>query len=317
MAELKLGLLLLWLALTGGYTGWQNPLLLTINLALYIGLVAWIAWTIPRGNTSHGANPIIVWAIGAISLAMAASTVINGAWDYGPVKTAVWVGYLGLYLLAGRWQPDTWNRAGLIALAGYLPPFFFLTENENVIAFNLLALATLASPLIPRPRLYWLGVAAAMGYLQSFGGLLAVGVITLILGVIQFRPRLHILAAVAFLVVIWYISPDSLSWRLQYILDGAEALSVWGIGPGNYHTLNGWPHAHNMPFTWLVECGILIIPALIAVSWAVIALTQGWGRQTHPWAVALLAAVAVWSLVDEPLHFWGPGVVTLAGLRWI
>lgn len=307
----KLALLLLWLALTGGFAGWKSPAILMLNVAGWVTLVVWGVWSI-RGKPTLTPIDYTLWAIIA---SMGLSTSLAGDWNHGPVKMGVWAGYWAFYRLAARWPDRTINRAGLLALAVYAPLALLPWENANVIAFNLVGLTLLALPAAGVYGLFLLGVCGSLlGLLGSIGGMLAL----LVAGLIHVMALAELprpLATAALLPVIggWWASPGSYSYRLQFwgdALKGFWTKPIFGLGPGEYYTLNTWPHAHNIALTMAAEGGIIGLVALGAFVWAV---GRSWPR-FPVWAAALVAGFAVWSLVDEPAHFWGPGFMLMMAI---
>lgn len=308
---IKLALLLLWLSLTGGYEGWASPPLLMLNVAGWAMLVIWGVWSI-RGKPTL---TTIDYTLLAIIASMGLSTSLAGNWQHGLIKIGVWAGYWVLFRLGRRWPDDTINRAGLLALAVYAPLALFTWENPNVIAFNLVGLTLLALPVTGFYAPYLLGACGSLlALLGSIGGLLALLVAGIVHAgrLLELSPRW---AAAAIVPVVggWWVSPGSYSYRLQFwgdALNGFWTKPIFGLGPGMYFTLNNWPHAHNMALTMAAECGSGGLLALGAFVWAV---GRSWPR-FPVWAAALIAGFAVWSLVDEPAHFWGPGFMLMLAI---
>lgn len=307
---LTLALLLLWLALTGGYSGWQQPTLLLVNVAGWIGLMVWLViqskGSLSMSNISTSKVDICLLLF---VLAMGLSTVSTGTWQVGLIKIGVWLAYLVFYQLARRWPDETIHRAALWALIPYALLSFFHVENDNVVAFNLLGLALLAMP-----GWNWFIFSPAV---LIMGGLLScvAGVLSALVAATRYaaRPGIFYLGFAPLALLGWWINPAGYAWRLTFWADawrGFWAAPIAGLGPGMYYTLNDWPHAHNIIATTAAEGGLIGLAALGLLIWAV---ARRWSA-LPVWAAAVILAFGAWSLVDEPLHFWGPGFMFFIAL---
>lgn len=295
----KLALILLWLVITGGYAGWSHPAFLLANLAFLTTLGA-IYFILIRHTGPDAVEIALLIFIGAIII----STVATQEW-HGALRVTIWLGYLGVYRLSKAWSDSTIHRAARWSLIPYALTCFFPWENSNIIAFNLLSLALLTNLGI----LGWVGIG--MIYLGSMGGLLSTGV-----GVAIFtkRPKLLWVGLGALTLAGWIIEPASYAIRLSFWVDawrGFLLSPLWGIGPGQYHTLiGGWMHAHNIVATTAAEMGLIGLAALGWLAWVIAR-----GFHTLPtWAAALVAAYATWSMVDEPLQIFGAGFIFFIAL---
>jgi hypothetical protein len=273
------------------------------NLVGWIGLMVWLAWC----TSVHKLNldPIALALLLFVS-SMALCLLATEAWQTGQIKVGVWLGYLAFYYLARQWSDETIHRAATWAFIPYALISLFHVENANVLAFNLVGLALLSGlPLLIAPA----GLIAA-GWLSSIGGLLASG-----LGATCYtkRPGLLALGLVPVGLIGWLVNPAGYAWRLQFWADawqGFLSSPLVGLGPGMYYTLNDWPHAHNILATTAAEGGVIGLAALGLLIWAV---TRRWAGLPS-WAAAVILAFGAWSLVDEPLHFWGPGFIFFTAL---
>jgi O-antigen ligase len=212
------------------------------------------------------------------------------------------------------------HRAALLALFIYAPLALLGVFNANVAAFNLVSLGLLAIPVVEGFGSHsviglFTGLAIGLISLGSFGGLLALSVAV---SVYLFRNGLvsHKIAVccspLVALPVIWF-SPHSVLYRLQFWRDawgGFLSHPVFGIGPGMYWFVNGWPHAHNFFAHNLVELGIVGFVCSFGLAFAI---TKEIAR-LQTWAVVVVAAMGAWSLVDLPTFFWGSGAVLFLSL---
>lgn len=304
MKTLPLALVLLWFALTGGYAGWQNPTLTLVNVIAFTGLMAWLMLSVQKLNYSPVDTGFFFFLT-----AMMVSTIVTGTSETGVIKISVWFAYLAFYHLAQRWPDETIHRAALWALIPYALFSFFPWENPNVVAFNLLGLALLAMPS-------W-NLKIYSPVILVIGGLLncVAGVLSALVAATRYvaRPGLLCLGLLALIPVGWWVNPAGYAWRLQFWADawrGFWSAPFFGLGPGQYFTLNDWPHAHNIVATTAAEGGLI---GLAALAWLVWAVARRW-PQLPVWATALVAAYGAWSLVDEPLHFWGAGFIFFIAL---
>lgn len=299
MRACTLALLLLWLTLTGSYAGWKSPL-------LWVNVVGWgllLAWMI--GQAAKNSLGRVETAMMLFITALLASAIITGA---GIGRIAVWFAYLGFYYLGSHWTDDEIHRAAALALVPYGLASFLPWENPNVIAFNLLGLILLAAPALDW-KLYSPFYILLAWPLNSVGGCLA-GLI----GTLGYASRIthHALLLIPLMAMGAWLNPVGCFYRLQF---WAEAwrnfllFPIWGIGPGNYH-LAGWWHAHNIVATIAAETGLIGLAGVSLLIWTI---ARRW--LTLPaWAAAVVLAYGAWSLVDEPLHFWGAAFIFFLAL---
>lgn len=302
---------LIWLSLTGSYAGWGQPWPVLANCLLLAGLLGWLLWPGRRRRRSSGISLAMVGVIGA----MAISATVNGTWLYSLLHVSTWLGYLGLYhLTPGR----AIHRAALWALPVYGLVAGVGLFNANVAAFNLVALGLLALPAVGLFGIYlvWL-LAMALIVLQSYGGLLALAVAGSVYlaksGLLTGRARWAVgVSPVVALPVIW-LSSRSIDYRLEFWADAWASFTgspLVGIGPGMYWFVNGWPHAHNIVAHTAAEMGLVGLAALAGLVWSIARRWQSFDLHT----AALVAALGVWSMVDMPLFFWGPGAALFLAL---
>lgn len=294
MRACTLALLLLWLTLTGSYAGWKSPL-------LWVNVVGWgllLAWMI--GQAAKNSLGRVETAMMLFITALLASAIITGA---GIGRIAVWFAYLGFYYLGSHWTDDEIHRAAALALLPYPLLIYLPWENPNVIAFNFLGLTLLAMPILPWkiyiPVFFWLAWP-----LTSVGGILA--------ALVALTPLRFTLALLPLTLIGCWLNPSGTTYRLQF---WAEAwrnfllFPIWGIGPGNYH-LAGWWHSHNIVATIAAETGLIGLAGLGLLIWTI---ARRWLTLTA-WAAAVVLAYGAWSLVDEPLHFWGAAFIFFLAL---
>lgn len=297
MRTCTLALLLLWLTLTGGYAGWKSPL-------LWVNVVGWgllLAWMI--GQAAKNSLGRVETAMMLFITALLASAIITGA---GIGRIAVYFAYLGFYYLGSRWTDEEIHRAAVLTLVPYGLASFLPWENPNVIAFNLLGLILLAAPALDW-KLYSPFYILLAWPLNSVGGCLA--------GLIASRPyalRFTLYALLSLTLIGCWLNPTGTTYRLQFWAEAWRDFlsSPWvGVGLGNYH-LNGWWHAHNLIATTAAETGLIGLAGLALLFWSI---ARRW-LALPAWAAAVVLAYGAWSLVDEPLHFWGAAFIFFLAL---
>lgn len=300
MRTIILALLLLWLCLSGGFAGWSSDLL-AYNLVFWVGLMLWLIWQARRITPGFVDTGIIFFILGLLI-----STALNGQYRTGLLRVGVWLGYLGFYYLAQKWTDREIQQAALlvllpIALAALLP-----WDNANVLAFHLLGLALLAMPLD------WPILAGAMALLVTplacVGGILAGLLAALHRFNLNWRP-LSLSLSLSLLLGGW-LNPSGYQFRLHFWQAAWSQFLIaplWGIGR---FELGGFWHAHNIIATVAVESGLIGLAGLGLLVWAI---ARRWPA-LPTWAAAVVLAYGVWSLVDEPLHFWGAGFIFFLAL---
>lgn len=304
MKTISLTLLLLWLTLTGGMGGWQHPPLLVINLLLWGVLMLWLIQQTPHIKIDPVAIGLLLYVV---------AILISGA--FTPHKkeaigqAAIWFAYLGFYYLGRQWSAGQIQRAACWVLLLYAPLSFLPIDNPNVVSFMVLGLALLALPqfylLLYGPLLLLLGVV-----LQSVGGVLAA-----VLGATRSASkRGFVYASIAPLLLLgWLVNPAGYAWRLDFwrwALGAFLSSPLVGVGPGGYQQLTGWQHAHNFILTTAAETGLI---GLAAAGLLLYAIWRKYSRLPS-WAAALVLAFCAWSLVDEPLRFFGAGFIFFMAL---
>lgn len=299
MRAITLALLLLWLCLTGGYSGWSSGLL-WVNVALWGLLLAWMVGQARRVKVGlEGSLFLYV-------LAILGSAGLSGSLAVGIGRAGIWFAYIGFYLLAQRWTDEEIHRAAALALPLYALASLLPWENPNVIAFHLLGLTLLAMPAWNWKLYTWLLLMLG-GWLSSVGGVLA----ALIAGS-PYTLRFTLCVVTPLALLGFFFNPAGYGYRLQFWAAAwRDFLSspLWGVGPGNYH-LNGWWHAHNLIASTAAEMGLIGLLALGLLIWT---MARRWATLPAG-AAAVVLAYGAWSLVDEPLHFWGAAFIFFLAL---
>jgi len=300
MKTIILALLLLWLCLSGAYAGWNSPLL-GYNIIFWLGLMGWLIWR--AGQIKPGwVDCGIVFFV----LALLTSTALAGNYWTSFIPAAVRLGYLAFYYLARQWTDRKIQQAALLAL---LPMVIFSLvpwDNANVIAFHLLGLALLAMPLgwpiLP------MAMALLVNPLACVGGLLA--------GLLAALHRLKIpllplsLSLSLSLLLGGWLNPAGYEYRLRFWQAAWSQFwqsPLWGNG---YFQLGYHWHAHNIFATVAVQHGLI---GLIGLAGLVTVIIRRW-PVLPVWAKAVVLAYGSWSMVDEPLHFWGAGFIFMLAL---
>lgn len=300
MRTIILALLLLWLCLSGGFAGW-NSALLAYNLVFWIGLMLWLIWQ--AGRIKPG---LVDTGIVFFILTMLISTALNDNYRTGLLRVGVWLGYLGFYYLAQTFTDREIQQAGLLALLPYVLFVPLARDNANVLAFHLLGLALLAMPL-DWPILPW-AMALLVNPLGCVGGILSGLLAALHRLKIRWQP-LTLSLSLSLLLGGW-LNPAGYEWRLHFWSAAWQQFSLsplWGIGR---YELQGYWHAHNTAVTVAVESGLIGLAGLGLLVWAI---ARRWPALPG-WAAAVVLAYGAWSLVDEPLHFWGAAFIFFLAL---
>ncbi len=233
----------------------------------------------------------------------------------------------GVYALAGMLRLDVRRRAVLLAAIVYtLAAALFLDENANLLAVWAFLVVWLSLEEGRRRREWYLlaYVGAVMVLvLRSRGAVLAA-----IVGLAAWhRPQLatrkrSVMAGALLIaaIVLTFVTPRTSARRLDYWAQSFEAWQSapaypWlGIGAGKLSTVivergKGccMPHAHNVFVSTLAEGG------LVSAALLLLGLAWWWASnraRLEPWQIGLAAALIAWSLVDEPLYFPGPLMVS-------
>jgi hypothetical protein len=301
------GLLLFWFALTGGYVGLNTPVLLYINVLLWLVLLV---------VATKNKRPLDL--IDLSLLAMSAAAAISAVYHQSsPFKFGEWLGFWAIY----RLNPIPHiNRAALLALVAYLPAALLQYEYDspNVIAYNLVFLALLSLPALGGQ--WWLiGIVAGLVFypLNSLGGLLALVVAGTIYLAHYIQHRWPFVLAAGPIIASYFFDLSSFNFRISMAVLSLQAAlinPILGVGPGKFYTTppgkflsipKGWSHGHNIICTVAVETGLLGLTALGLLVWAVI---KKWPLLPI-WSRAAVGALAAWSMVDEPLYFLASGVI--------
>jgi len=295
---LLLTLYLLWLTLTGSYTGWQHPPLVITNIIITTIITAYLITQKPKTD-------LITIAILTIITTNLITATLTHQWNYQANQTLTWFIILTLYQL--KIDKNTISIAAQITLMVYLPLSIIPGwQNTNVNAMNLITLTILAIPAMPPILLIAQTTATILITitLSSAGGLIAlIAAGTTYLITQKHNPLITIPITPALIWTGWnWSGQSSIAHRLTF---WAHALNNFNqkptTGTGQY-IHNNYIHAHNTILTTLATNGI---PGLTALIFLIYAIIKRWPTlPTH--TTALLTALATWSLVDEPLRFWGP-----------
>lgn len=313
-----LTLLILLLALFGGLSAFENPVVAAVfglGSLVTVGLV----WA--------GKKPAVWPAVWPVLLAGAVSAAINQTgydrlWLYAVAAAALW--------LSAGWVTSA-NLSWSIALAGLVWPALWLWlkpgDNVNILSVWPVVFALAGLELWQSGR--WPRWSAAYTFFHILFLVLGLGsrgaIIGLVGGVASMVPRrvgaktALVMGTIAVLILVGLIlwRPATARNRLFYWQQASNQLSLAGVGPGAInanHLIMEWdyhhpmPHAHNTIFSVAVEQGFLGLLALAYSVWRV-----RWLRLSiEPWQLATVTALVCHSLVDEPL-FW-PGPMLLAAL---
>lgn len=301
MKTIILALLLLWLCLSGGSAGW-NSALLAYNIVLWILLMGWLIWRARRIKPDFVGAGIIFFI-----LALLISTGLNGQYRPGLLRAAVWLGYLGFYYLAQKFTDRQIQQGALLALLPMALAALLPWDNANVLAFHLLGLALLAMPL-DWPVLPW-SMLLLVNPLASVGGLLS----GLLAGChwlkIRWQP-LSLSLSLSLLLGGW-LNPAGYDYRLRFWRAAWSQFCLSPLWGNGYFQLEHYWHAHNTAATIAAQSGLI---GLIGLAVLVAAITRRLSGGLPGWAATVVLAYGAWSLVDEPLHFWGAGFIFMLAL---
>jgi hypothetical protein len=245
--------------------------------------------------------PAIVLYAGAFAW----QRIVQRDWQNDFARAGVILAALVLFIVIGWW-------------AGQFPAVPSGAWNRNVTAGTL---AVLLASVPTGGRFHWLVIATisiAIIVTGSRGGILA-GAAALIVNhwtqVKRFWIPLSI-ASPAAIIGLYLSSPSSAFERLLMIRNAVEqylaASPLFGVGPGQLlvttlRVETPYYHAHNAVVSFVSQVGLAGAGILsVALGAARREIGHGWQR----WQLATLAAVAVHSLVDEPLTWWPTGLIT-------
>jgi len=210
----------------------------------------------------------------------------------------------------------------LVAITGQVPPDG--AWNRNVIAGSLVALLPAAWSFWEiHPVRKWGAIAlslAAIGVTVSRGAYMGsvAAILVLLSEQVRFSQWAWIalgISAPAALLGLVALKPVQSIERLYFIRSAVEqwwqASPLFGAGPGQLLVttpgkLLPFYHAHNAVVSFVSQVGLAgagILGSALGVARREIG--HGWQR----WQLATLAAVAVHSLVDEPLTWWPTGLI--------
>ena len=245
-------------------------------------------------------------------LGIMASVAINGIDDYfGYRRVLTILGYMGTYYFLQAQRPNL--DCGL-AIAGTLMSLLsvcgVVLGNPNVV--SAIILLTIPAALSAWPdhwmRRWYALAAGAVGLaaLGSRGAWLAAGV-----ALVVYSRRWWLLALAPPLAGLSVtIRPSTIAQRVHVWSQALPDVSLWGRGFGTalYPIIDGSRmefHAHCVPLTIAVEAGLPGLVTLIAMLWRLVP------RLGRGWQGATLAGLLAWSLVDEVIWFWGPGLAAV------
>lgn len=233
--------------------------------------------------------------------------------------------YLVMAALWTLWAAAAWLKAADIVdglrLAGLIWPFIWLLakiigweDHQNIVAFY--SVIFLLTALTGRQKWPLIIHLLMLAYFGSRGAIIAaaVGGVALLWPFVRRYWLAYGLLSLAAATILFWIKPATAMIRLSY---WSAALAAWqqspwfGLGPGGLWARKIYPegglyiiHAHNSLVTCLAETGWL---GLLAGSLAVVMLLNL--RYTKLQA-AIALGLAAWGMVDEPLFWLGPLLVS-------
>lgn len=303
-----LQVIILLLAIFGGTQFFLNPVVLVGFILAYIVLVAVV---IARRPTPPVVMSIFRWPVVALILAALAGG-FGGWW----MVCRLWLCSAALLLMLLQVDQDALRRAILTAGAAYPLTLLMQDDNRNIQAVwpLIAAAATLAGPASAWRWGYFGLQIVLLLWLGSRGALLGLAAALACAAYWNWR-------VVAFMVgLLAVLRPDTALVRFYYwrlALTAFLERPIVGGGPGSIRAMGRvveggvWhPHAHNIFLSLLAEGGLVGLAGLI------MAIRQAWAirhkLQIERWQVALLVGLAAHSMVDEPL--WWPGPLLMTAL---
>jgi hypothetical protein len=295
----------------------------------YFIAAAFVIFLVAAGVIFRGKYPLpaALWPLCLLTAAAIVSGLANLA--LAPVwLSRVYLAFLAIAVLviAHRYLAAHDILAAL-RQAGALWPFIWLAarlagwdEHQNIISFYsvVFLLAALSGPGGWPQKLLVLAHAAMLTYFAGRGALIAAGVGVAVL-LWPFILRRHWPVYGALLLagspILFYMRPHSAMVRLSYWQNALKAWlnSIWlGLGPGGLWATHAiiegsnfrQIHAHNILITTLAETGLIGLMTLLVVAASL--LTLRYSR----FQAALGLGLAAWSMVDEPLFWAGPLLVS-------
>jgi hypothetical protein len=264
---------------------------------------AWVWALLKRGQIG---GPAILCL-----MAIMVSVAVNGIDNiFGYRRAATIIGYMGVYYFLQVQRPNL-DRG--LAIAGALSSLLavggIVTGNRNVVSGLILMTVPANLTAWPDWGRRWYGLAAgavALAVLGSRGAWLALAV-----GLIIYAKRYWLLGlspVLAWLLV--WIRPNTVAERLHVWAQAVPDVRLLGRGFGQalYPTIDGsqtFLHAHSVALTMAVEAGL---PALATIAWMLWRLVPRLGRG---WQGATLAGLLAWSLIDDVIFSWGPGLAAV------
>lgn len=319
------GIIILF-ALFGGMNYYLQSIVLWVGSFVGWIVIIWALSFIARGQASP-LLPVFGWLAPAVALstlvnienfagaagriwlyavAIAGLIVSNQTITAGQVKKAIWG--------AGVIWPAVWSVASILGW----------WDHQNIVVYWSVLFVVVI--LAERRWLYLSPHLIMMFWLGSRGAIIASLVSSgLIMWFWMGKPRLGLkttlIGGLGSLAGVWgmvYLRYHNAMARIWYWREAIIAIwdnPVFGIGLGLKNTgiitepPNGTSyqiHAHNIFLTWLAETGLIGIICLGGAAWYV--TRRSW--DVEYWQLSFLAGLLVWSLVDEPLFWPGPLLIT-------
>lgn len=327
VTKLILTILILILIFAGGQQVYLSPLA-AMAIAIVIGLAALGAMALVL---SRWAMPVAALPGLVILAAMAVSAWFNAdIWPVTVWRLILGAGAVAMVILV-QWVDDfilleavSISAVIWMLVYGLSILFGFEWDNANIMAFwpVLFILAGLVHRSeFPSTGHFW-AYLAINGYyllrLDSRGAVLGLAVAVMVL----YAPKINrpvmitVLNLSALSIVLFFLGPLTACRRFHYWQQAWQVFSEYlvGVGPGGLwarHLITepggGFQvHAHNILITWVAETGLIgILGAAIA---SILCVHIGVAR----WKWATLAGLLAWSMVDQPL--WWPGPLLMTAL---
>jgi hypothetical protein len=317
MNKLLLTPLILCLALFGGVQFYTKPVVLAGFVVAYAGLLAGVLIIRPAPSPLPA---VFRWPV----LAVLVSVLVNDlSWW---TANRLWLYSAGLLVIMIKIDAENLRQAIFWAGAIWLLTWPLVIGNRNIQAvwpvLFIISALPLSSPLkwpyvglLLAEMVFFLG---SRGAIVGLAAALAVYYAELRRLRAAWLPGLVIATGIVAILAIWRL-PTALN-RFYYWQRALEVFwhnPLVGVGPGGIRALGliiepgGTTlqvHAHNPLITTMAETGLAGLASVIVSARQFCALKFNFDR----WQAAMLAALAVHSLVDEPL--WWPGPLMMVSL---
>lgn len=244
-------------------------------------------------------------------------------------RIVLWLWISGVLLLGQRWPKSEVSSAMgasfWILLCVWIGERLFDLSliNRNILAFSLFG--TLALSIDSMRGFYWrigAGTLLCIGCIDQSFGLVIVALVALAIQFLPRRAKLICAIAILMLAATFYVySPRSIQGRIPMWQESIGKFiehPLMGVGTGVQPTYYfDFPrvaaHAHNLVVSALREGGVALLLAMLVLGTCVV---RRYGVLTRGSKIVMIG-YCTWSLIDEPLFWWGSATIFALGLTQI